>query len=324
MEIAVQTSRLETRTLMHTFQETLKKEKFLILDGAVATELEKKGANLNDPLWSAKVLLEQPELIRETHLDYLEAGADIICTTTYQATFEGFQKRGIDREKAVGLFKLSVELAQEAREIHRAKSLGQNRFVAASIGPYGAYLADGSEYTGDYRLNKNGLKAFHRDRLELMIGLGVDLLLFETIPNLEETSALAELLDEMPAIPVLFSFSCKDAGHIRDGAPLAEAGGIAANSRQTEAVGVNCIHPSLVSPSLSELDEALGKPLLAYPNNGDLWDAKNKCWVDGDDRVPITSLWGDWLEKGAKILGGCCRTTPSDIRHLSLFKDNHS
>ncbi len=305
---------------MHSFQEALQTEKFLILDGAVATELEKKGANLNDSLWSAKILLEQPELIKETYLEYLEAGADIICTATYQATFEGFRNKGIEKKKAIALFKLSVELAQEARAIHQDKSQNNNQFIAASIGPYGAYLADGSEYTGDYPIRKKELIAFHQERLELMIELGVDLLLFETIPNMEETIGLVELLSDLPAIPVLFSFSCKDAEHIRDGSPLSEAGAIAASSPQIVAVGVNCIQPSLVSPAISNLNKTLNKPLLAYPNNGDLWDAANKCWIDGEKEAQTTCLWENWVENGVKILGGCCRTTPVDISHLFQFR----
>ncbi len=143
----------------------------LIVDGALATELERRGADLHDPLWSAKCLLERPDLIREVHLDYLKAGADIVTTATYQATFEGFGGRGIGYEGAARSMRDAVALAIAARDEFWSEPLRRDErlwpLVAASVGPYGAMLADGSEYRGRYSIDDRGLAEFHRPRLEV-------------------------------------------------------------------------------------------------------------------------------------------------------------
>ncbi len=307
---------------MNSIGDLLAKNKFLILDGAIATELERKGANLNDPLWSAKVLLERPALILQTHLDYLKAGADIITTTTYQATFEGLQHRGLSKAQAEQVFTLSVELTEQAREEFIKKQKTNRRvLIAGSIGPYGAYLSDGSEYTGEYAINKSQIKSFHQERLEFLAGTNIDLLIFETFPNLNEIEAIVELLQEIDKpLPVFFSFSCKNANRLADGSLIKDAALLTAQTDHVKAIGVNCIQPNMVSPILATFSKFTSIPLLAYPNNGDAWDAKNKCWVENKLEDSSEPQWLDWLEKGAKIIGGCCRTTPSAIKRLWKFR----
>ena len=295
---------------------------FLILDGALATELERKGADLNDPLWSAKVLLENPSLIEETHLDYLRAGADIICTATYQATLDGFVKQGFSALKAESLFELSVHLAKEARAVYLSENSPVfSPLVAGSIGSYGAYLADGSEYTGDYVLSKDELKAFHRHRIEILLEQGVDLLIFETFPNFSEVQAINELLVEYSPCPAMFSVSCKTAFQLADGHSLQQAFEAIEQNDQILAYGINCLHPELATAVLKNCHSKIEKNLMVYPNNGDTWDAANKCWINADLGLDITEHWNDWLRNEAKIIGGCCNTTPSYIEKLNAFRE---
>lgn len=292
-------------------------DQLLLLDGALATELERKGADLNDPLWSARLLPEQPGLLRQTHLDYLEAGADIICTATYQATFEGFQKKGYSRKKAESLLRLAVQLACEARDEYLAGPPATRRpLIAGSIGPYGAYLADGSEYSGHYNLNKKELMDFHRDRMEVLLDAGVDLLIFETFPSYIETEAVVELLEKMAPCPALFSFSCKDEKRISDGHLFKEAAGLASQCTQIKGVGINCVHPKLVSPLIESLNGSIRVPLMAYPNNGNIWDANHKCWIETGPPLQMEALWQQWIKQGVKIIGGCCNTSPDYIARL--------
>ncbi len=194
----------------------LAKRPFIVLDGALATELERRGMDLNDPLWSAKCLIERPELIRAVHLDYFRAGADIATTATYQATFEAFGRRGLTREAAAQLMQGAVALAAAARdEFWAAESNRPGRLrplVAASIGPYGAMLADGSEYRGRYALDTQALADFHEPRLRTLAEAGADLLAFETIPCLREAMVLARLLQDFPDLTAWLSFSCRGRG----------------------------------------------------------------------------------------------------------------
>ena len=216
----------------------------VVLDGGLATELERRGADLRDPLWSARVLVEDPELIVEVHRAYVAAGADVITGASYQASFEGLAARGLDRAAASRLLARSVELAREAVDDRRV-------LVAASVGPYGAVLANGAEYTGDYGLGdastaRAALRDFHLQRAEVLAAAGPDLLAIETIPSVVEAEALVEVLDALGDVPAWVSFSCRDGARLSDGTPLEDAVSIVASSPQVVAVGVNCTPPAFV------------------------------------------------------------------------------
>ncbi len=287
----------------------------LILDGAMATELERRGADINDPLWSARVLLEQPELIEAVHFDYFAAGADVAITASYQATFEGFTARGLSRDQAARLMFLSVELADLARTRFLASpaALGRRRpLVAASVGPYGAYLHNGAEYRGDYGLSVAKLVAWHRPRFELLAASGADLLACETIPCLEEAEALALLLDEY-AVAGWLSFSCRDGVSLNHGEPMVAAAALAEAARMVVAVGVNCTQPRFVESLLHQAARATTKPLLCYPNSGEAWDAHAACWREGEGGPDFGAATLLWYAAGARLIGGCCRTGPAEI-----------
>ena len=299
------------------FLPLLGKYGFIVLDGALATELESRGEDLNDSLWSARVLKENPELIKSVHLDYLRAGAQIITTSSYQASFPGFEKKGIGHDEALRLMKLSVALAEEAREEYLNEVGGGERpLIAASIGPYGAWLADGSEFRGDYGISKKELADFHRERMKVLLGTGADLLACETIPCLQEAEALADLLAEFPHARAWLSFSCRDGSHTHHGEPISDCAALAASSPQVIAMGINCTNPVFAESLIKISSIALRKPIIAYPNRGGTYDAQRKCWVDEHNGKKFSDYANSWLVAGATIIGGCCRTNPEDIREI--------
>ncbi len=294
----------------------LEHQGFVMLDGGQATELERRGADLNHPLWSAKMLIQAPEMIRQVSQDYLKAGADIIATVTYQASFEGFEKAGIGRARASNLMQLSVELTVQARNAFWSSHdnhLGRLRpLVAASIGPYGACLADGSEYHGNYGLDKKALIEFHRPRMAELAYSDADLFAFETIPSKLEAEALIELLAEFPQCKAWLSFSCRDEEHVCHGELFADCAALVATSNQIIAVGVNCTSPQYLIPLLDSAQD-IKKPLIVYPNKGEKWLADENRWSGAACEVQDATAW---YGAGARVIGGCCRTTPDDIARM--------
>ena len=303
-----------------TPEKLLQQQKAIILDGALATELEACGAELNDPLWSAKILLEQPEKIRQLHLDYFLAGADVATTASYQASFEGFRRRGLSEPEARALMRRSVELAKEARELFWAAP--GNRagriypLIAASVGPYGACLADGSEYRGQYGRSVQELMDWHRPRMKALLEAEPDILACETIPCPEEAEALLLLLEEFPEARAWLAFSCRDGLHISQGELFRDVVKMADGSPQVLAAGINCTAPRYISSLLEEARSVTGKPLVAYPNSGERWDAARHCWIkdEGEEGFGIFPL--EWHALGARLIGGCCRTGVEDVRRV--------
>jgi homocysteine S-methyltransferase len=306
---------------MNPIAPILDRHPALVIDGALATELERRGCDLKDKLWSAKILLEQPEIIKQVHLDYFKAGADCAITASYQATIDGFAKRGLTESQAIALIQKSVRLAQEARDefwAAEANQVGRSKpFVAASVGPYGAFLADGSEYRGNYGLSEKELMDFHRPRIRALIGAGADILACETIPSLIEAQAIAKLLKEFPNIGSWISFTGRDDEHVSEGQEFAECVKQLENHPQVLALGINCTSPKYIPSLIREAKKATKKPILVYPNSGETYDAAKNDW-SGD---PVLHSFGEqaqeWYDAGARLIGGCCRTTPEDIRAIA-------
>jgi homocysteine S-methyltransferase len=306
-------------TIRNPVADFLRERAYLLLDGALATELERRGADLNDPLWSAKVLLERPELIRALHYDYFMAGADVATTASYQATFAAFAERGIAAGRAAQLLRESVSLALAARadfQRNAGTRAGPQPLVAASLGPYGAALADGSEYRGGYSLSDAELAEFHRPRLMALIPAGADLLAFETIPSLREALVLARLLQQFPSCCAWLSFSCQDGLRTSEGQDVGACAQALDEFTQLVAIGVNCTAPEFVPSLLQRMRAQTDKPLLAYPNSGERYDAAAKRWHGHSTAQSFASQAHEWYEAGARLIGGCCRTTPADIRAI--------
>ena len=299
--------------LIHPLNALLNQQGFVVLDGGLATELEARGENLNDPLWSARVLLEAPEKIAQLNYDYLVAGFDIATTASYQATIPGLMARGLSASAAESVIRKSVIISLEARDrFWTAIHPGRLRpLVAASIGPYGAYLHDGSEYRGDYHLTARQLKDFHRDRLAILATSGADLIACESFPSLLEAEAMAELLAEFPDSRAWMSFTCRDGLHLSDGTLFSDAVLKLSQSPSILAIGVNCTAPHFISDLLRSAKST--KPLLAYPNSGECFNPATGGWGDNSQEEVIARSAVEWHRLGAVLIGGCCRTTPRTI-----------
>lgn len=296
----------------------------IIIDGALASELQRRGCDLNDSLWSAKVLIEQPDLIRQVHYDYFKAGADCATTASYQASPLGFAKKGISLDESIRLIKKSVELAQQAKEQY-LDQIGKNKplFIAGSVGPYGAYLADGSEYTGNYQLSEDEFIEFHQIRIQALIDAKADILACETLPNFAEIKALVKVLKQYPSMTAWFSFTLKDANHLSDGTSLKEVIDYLNNVDQVVSVGINCIALEEVTAALTVLQTLTRKPLIVYPNSGELYDPTTKQWhKNHQHNCTFKNQLPTWLKLGAKLIGGCCQTTPKDIAEIADYLKN--
>jgi homocysteine S-methyltransferase len=283
----------------------------LVADGGLATELEARGNDLSDSLWSARLLADAPEQILAAHLAFFRAGAQIATSASYQASFEGFARRGLRRGEAAGLMRRSVDLARAARD--QLAGDGRARWVAASAGPYGAALADGSEYRGRYGLSVRELAAWHRPRLEVLAEAGPDVLALETVPDTDEAEALMTAISGL-GIPAWLSYTIA-AGRTRAGQPLAEAFAVAAGVPEVVAVGVNCCAPSDVPMAIAAAREAAGQPVIVYPNSGEDWDARRRAWTGQSRYSPGQAQ--RWIAAGAQIIGGCCRVRPAAIAEIA-------
>jgi S-methylmethionine-dependent homocysteine/selenocysteine methylase len=282
----------------------------VVLDGGVATELERRGHDLSGALWSARLLRDDPAAIEAVHAAYAGAGAQVVTTARYQATFEGFARAGLDAGTTERLLRSSVELARRG---------APDAWVAGSVGPFGALLADGSEYTGGYAtdLGVAGLRRFHRRRMQVLAEAGVDVLACETVPAAAEAEALVAEAQSL-GVPIWLSLTTvvDDDGVVRTrrGEPAADVFAMAAGVEEVLAVGVNCTYPSGV-PAAVTTAAASGKPVVVYPNSGEGWDASGRRWTGevmrATDDVPR------WVAAGARLIGGCCRIGPDEIREIA-------
>ncbi len=288
----------------------------LVLDGGLATLLESRGQALDEKLWSALLLKTHPDAIVGVHAEYLQAGADVITTASYQASLPGYQARGLERSAAVQLLEVSVRLACKTRDEFWVKqAVAPNRYrplVAASIGPYGAYLANGAEYTGDYDLDYAGLLDFHRERWQILAAQSPDLLLCETIPSFTEARVLSELAATVD-LPVWLSFCCRDKETICDGHKLQQCASWLEQNSPLAAIGINCVRPNWVVPLVELLKSTCNLPVIAYPNSGETYDSNTRTWSGEQQTEDFARQSIEWAARGVSVIGGCCRTTPAHI-----------
>jgi len=289
----------------------------LLIDGGLSNELEKLGCDLNHKLWSAKVLTSNPDALVKTHLAYLEAGAKCIATASYQATIPGFINLGLDKTTAKSLILKSVELAEIAVEKYlQSASPETPPLIAASIGPYGAFLADGSEYRGNYGISDAALKEFHEERINILDSSNADLLAFETIPSFQEAQVIADLLMSCKK-PAWISFSCKNESQINDGTNIEICAELPSKHPNIIAIGVNCTAPKYISGLIDSLKKKSGsKKIIVYPNSGEAYNAQSKQWIGLSEPISFQAMSKEWMEKGADIIGGCCRIGPEHIKSI--------
>ena len=286
-----------------------------ILDGGMATELERRGCDISGVLWSAHVLDASPQTIGEVHLDYLRAGADCISTASYQVSAKGYAELGRDPEDAVTALRRSVEIAEAARTQYAAES---NRpvWIAASLGPYGAALHNGAEYHGNYQIGFDELVEFHAERLDALADTNADLIAFETVPSLEEVKAILAALGRYPDLRAWLSLTCKDTLHLAHGEQIGECAALLDGAPQIAAIGVNCTSPHLIRWLIAEIQTVTAKPVIVYPNSGEIWDPAARTWQGRTEIQHFGALAQRWFIAGAQAVGGCCRTGPAHIRAI--------
>jgi homocysteine S-methyltransferase len=293
-----------------------------VLDGGMASELEFLGANITGPLWSAHVLEDAPEKVIAVHRAYLEAGADILLTASYQVSRKGYTELGLDPKRADAALLRSVQLARTARAEFPARSV----MIAASLGPYGAALHNGSEYHGNYDCSLDDLVQFHRERIAILAESEADLLAFETIPSFEEARAIGVALEPCPDLAAWFSFVCPayraESLQVAHGELLRDCATLVASFPQTVAVGINCTQPTWISRLVAELREASTQPIVVYPNSGEDWDAEARCWTGQSDPAEFGKQAGQWYADGVQLVGGCCRTRPEHVRKITATRES--
>lgn len=308
---------------MNIIETYLKQYPLLVLDGAFGTEVANRGFDTNDELWAAKALFEKPELVKAVHYDYYAAGADVSTSASYQATIEGFEKKGFTREQSKELIQRSVELVRQAQDAYwqTANKTGRPApFVAASVGPYGAFLADGSEYNGNYTASKAELADFHAERMDLLVKASPDILACETLPLFVEAEAILEDLHRYENASAWVSFSCKDEEHTCGGDKIADCSRFLDKEAQVAAIGLNCTAPQYVAGLIKNIRQHTEKPVVVYPNTGETYDAVTKTWHGA--ATPYHDYVRQWYEAGAQLIGGCCRTTPADIRGIAALRQS--
>ena len=277
------------------------------LDGGLSTALELNGNKLSTSLWTGELIRTAPNEITKAHLDFINAGAQIIITSSYQLSYIGCENRGWSTSQTDEALYKSTQLAIDA--VSQSKKAVK---VAASVGPYGAALADGSEYRGNYGVGKSALRDFHARRIEVLIASNPDYLALETMPDTQEVEVLLDLLSDCP-IPYWISYSCKEGNQTNAGQLFASAVDLAQSAM---AVGVNCTAPELITGLLSSASSAV--PYVVYPNSGRSWDAVGKVWIGTTQVGFADSLVKEWIDQGAEIIGGCCGIGPKEITSLRL------
>lgn len=309
---------------MNIFQKILKTQNTIILDGALGTLMQEKGYNVSDSLWSARFLDENPNVIANIHKEYLQSGADCIITSSYQASIEGFLEKGFKKEKAIELIKLSIKIAIQTRDdFWDSLEDKRNRIkplVAASIGPYGAYLANGAEYTGVYGISDAKLKEFHKKRLELIVEEKPDIIACETLPSFKEAQILCEHLKKYKNIESWICFSAKDDLSTNAGDNIIEAAKFLDTQEHISAIGINCTHPKYIASLIKKFKDNSSKPIVVYPNGGSKYNPITKKWekaqITANEYVKMSQLW---RASGATIIGGCCETGLEEIEALSKY-----
>lgn len=304
--------------------------RIMIIDGSMSTPLERMGEDLNDKLWTAKVLREKPELIKKVHMDYLRAGADCGITSSYQASVPGLMEKGMDREEAEELIKKSVRVFCEARDEwweSEGKNAGREYpLCLASVGPYGAYLADGSEYRGRYGISVEELREFHHIRMEILKDAGADMFLIETVPSFREAVICSDIAEELD-FDYWVSFSCMSGTRINEGDPVRDCVRKLVPGRpHLKMIGVNCTDPGFIVNLIEEIKAGLNDagtelPIAVYPNSGEKYDPLTKTWTKAGEGMAFGAYAYEYMKAGAKAVGGCCTTVASHIEKVKEARE---
>lgn len=297
-------------------EDVIKETGILVIDGAMSTALEQRGFDTSGSLWTARALIEQPELIRQVHMEYFRAGADCGISCSYQASVPGFLEAGLTHREAERLIRQSVQILRNAREEwwqEEGEKTGRAYpLCAASVGPYGAYLADSSEYSGIYSIEDEELRRFHESRMALLWNAGADLLVIETQPSMREVRIETEIAEALGA-EYWISFTCPEREHLYTGERLDECvKELSSGHPHLRMVGVNCVPPRNVKALIQIIKNATDLPVAVYPNSGERFDPVSRTWHRPPAPISWKSLAEQWIKTGASAVGGCCRTTEKE------------
>lgn len=308
---------------MNLLKKFLEKQNALILDGALGTQMQNHGFNINDSLWSAKFLDENPDAIKLVHKEYLEAGADCIISSSYQASLEGFLEKGFNEEKATHLISSSIKIAKDTRDEFWESYKNSDRLkplIAASIGPYGAYLANGAEYSGNYEISEEKLSSFHEKRLDTIMQMHPDIIACETIPLFSEVKILSKLLEKYEHTTSWICLSAKNENLTNAGDNIEEVISWLNTQKHIDAIGINCTAPQYISALIKKIKRISDKLIVIYPNGGSAYNPISKIWesslTDPEEFAKMAFLWNSL---GADIIGGCCETTPKEIKKIREY-----
>jgi homocysteine S-methyltransferase len=293
-----------------------------VLDGGLATELERAGCDLQTPLWSGEVLRTQPEKVLAVHRSYLEAGADCLLTASYQLSAMGFREIGLTDDDARAAIQYSVALAVQARREYTQSEINAGRkprriWIAGSLGAYGAALHSGAEFHGNYDIGHAELVAFHAERIDAMRDTDADFLAFETIPSLAEGEAILAALARYPDLAAYISFTCRDDGRTGHGEPIEACARLLDSAPNIVATGINCTAPRYIVSLIRKVRAVTTKRIAAYPNSGETWIGETRSWTGSSDPESFSALSAAWRDAGADWIGGCCRTGPEHIRAIA-------
>jgi S-methylmethionine-dependent homocysteine/selenocysteine methylase len=292
------------------------RDPFTVIDGGLSTALELLGADISGPLWTAQTVIDDPALLERAHRSFVEAGADIIATASYQCGTKQFESIGLSSKEARDALASTTTIARRAVE-------GTSVAVAASIGSFGASLANGSEYNGRYGIEWQQVEDYHREKLAILVDSGADFIAIETIPLADEALLIAEILEELGAPPAWFSFGFTDETQTYGLDPVDKAVLSIAGYADLVAIGMNCTHPRYVDSLLASMSELVsGIPLIVYPNHGREWDAVARCWIGDSMSISTMETVKRWVDLGARFIGGCCGIGPEDIAHLGNLVSN--
>lgn len=283
----------------------------VILDGGLSTALDELNIDISGPLWTARAVVENPDGLAAAHRRFAEAGADYVTTASYQCGVEHFRTLGLSASRARAALLSTTSIA-------RIGVADTPTRVAASIGPFGASLADGSEYHGRYRASFADIAAYHRNKLDVLNETDPDVFAVETQLLADEVRVIVDHLVSLGSPRAWFSFGFRDEETTHGGDTLQQVVDAVTDYPNLVAVGVNCTAPHLVTPILRRLATLVpGVALIAYPNHGGEWRAVDRTWLRPGVSVFDSVRVEEWYRAGARYIGGCCGTGPTDIARLA-------
>ena len=290
-------------------------KKIKLLDGSMSFPMEQLGYNLKNKLWTGKALINNPDLIKDIHKGYIDAGADFISTSTYQISFDRLKNMGYQSEEIKKIFQKSVDIVKDAIEESKLK---KEIKIVGSFGPYASYDPEASEYIGEYDSTDIEIKKFHLNNIRIIEETDLDIILYETIPCLREIKILSEALSHSTK-EIWISITCNEEMEFRDGSSFKDACEIISKIEKITTMGINCFSPLLVKKAIDLLKKYSNKKILIYPNSGEIYNPKERFWTGNNEFN--NSMIKNWLSLYPDIIGGCCRIGYDDIKKMRVEID---